>query len=549
MNFAEIIYQAVLFTATYFLFNRIVTKLFFKNRQEMLIGWQQVIFLFFIGATVQYFVQRNVSDVVVDQQQVVSCGQSGQAVSAPENIIVASPLNLSVDFIPTKEFESVTTNVSTKLADYVFSSRGAILQSMTMHWQDHSKPIDMMSDDAQGFLIGLDQQTPLEYQLVSNALSQDQKTHIVTYKTLDSHPSITKTFFVHTDSYQIDVKVSVDGDREKSQHLRLFMPSSKFVEELKGLVNKSSGADTLVLSDIALDKTEMLQKFWLEPALFGFSSKFSATVCFAALPGSIARAYFKKSNENQYQVVLESKAFNDSMQTSWSFYYGPKTSKALAHVAPRLSCIVEYGMLTFLAKPLANFLDFLKEKAGNYGMAIILIALLIKLLMLPFTLRGEKGLRQQAEFEKKRQYLQQKFGHDKAALDQAMAELIQKHGLPIFAGCLPMLMNLPVFFALNKVLTNSMELYGSSFLWLPDLSAADPYYVLSLLTLIGMVFAPGVQSGPRQAFSRYGFALFVASITSYLASGLALFIVVNSLFGIAQNWAVKNIRWLSIRFA
>lgn len=549
MNFAEIIYQAVLFTATYFLFNRIFTKLFFKNREEMLIGWRQVVFLFLTGAIVQYFVQRNSSDVIVDQQPIVSRSQPGQGISAPETLTVASPLNLTTDFISTEEFEPVTTNVSTKLADYVFSSRGAILQSMTMHWQDHSKPIEMIAENAQGFLIALDQQTHLEYQLVSSALSEDEKTHVVTYKSMGTHPSMTKTFVIHTDSYQIDVKVAIEGDREKVQHLRLLMPASKFVEELKGLVNKTGDIDKLVLNDIALDKPEMLQKFWLEPTVFGFSSKFSATICFAALPGSIARAYFKKFNENQYQTILESKEFNGSMNASWSFYYGPKTSKALAVVAPRLSSVVEYGMLTFLAKPLANFLDFLKEQTGNYGMAIILIALLIKLLMLPFTLRGEKGLRQQAEFEKKRQYLQQKFGHDKAALDQAMAELIQKHGLPIFSGCLPMLMNLPVFFALNKVLTNSMELYGSSFLWLPDLSAADPYYVLSVLTLIGMVFAPAVQSGPRQAFSRYGFALFVASITSYLASGLALFIVVNSLFGIAQNWAVKNIRWLAVRFA
>src|SRR3990167_3199302 len=112
----------------------------------------------------------------------------------------------------------------------------------------------MIAQNAQGFLIALDEQTPLEYQLISSALSEDEKTHIVIYKTMGIHPSITKTFVIHTDSYQIDVNVAVDGDREKVQHLRMLMPASKFVEELKGLVNKPSDSDKLVLNDIALDK-------------------------------------------------------------------------------------------------------------------------------------------------------------------------------------------------------------------------------------------------------------------------------------------------------
>ena len=114
-----------------------------------------------------------------------------------------------------------------------------------------------------------------------------------------------------------------------------------------------------------------------------------------------------------------------------------------------------------------------------------------------------------------------------------------------------MLLNIPVFIALNKVLTSSTELYGASFLWLPDLSAADPYYILSIATFVGMLFAPGMQAagGPRQMFSKIGFALFLAAVTSYLASGLALFVVLNTLFGVAQSFVVKKIRWLAARYA
>ena len=200
---------------------------------------------------------------------------------------------------------------------------------------------------------------------------------------------------------------------------------------------------------------------------------------------------------------------------------------------------MQYGWLTFIAKPMMQFLIYLKEKTGNYGIAIILLTLLLNLVLLPFRLKGERSMKKQAEFEKKRAYLQQKFRDDRESYERAMAELINKQGVPMLTGCLPMLLNIPVFFSLNKILSSAIELHGAQFAWLPDLSAQDPYYILSILVFSGMIFSSNTGNDPRQWASRLGFGLVIGAVSAYLASGLALYLAVNTLATVVQSWIVR----------
>lgn len=558
MNFAEIIYQSALFTATFFIFNKLFSRYIFKNREADSISLSKIIGMFTMyvvfGSVVNFFIDKYNSPVASQQavsQQIAQQGAesfvSGQGVVAPSAQVVATPLHLDVDFASEMHDAQLTTIV-TDLAEYTFSSRAATLEAMTLLWQ-HGTRVIMLGKSDQYFALALDGETPVDFKLISSEEINDGAAHELVYQSMQGRTVIEKKFIISKNSYQIDVLASCKHLTENAQ-VRLLVPAPVMTDELAGVVNVAGMGDRMKINDIALNKTENLSKFWFEPKLFGFSTKFFTNVCFASNLQANGRVYFKQFEDKTYQAIFESKPCDQEAHLSWSFYFGPKSAQDLKKVSPALPVLVNYGMLSFFAKPLANLLTFVKEKTGNYGLAIMLVALLLKLLMLPFTLRGERGMRQQAEFEKKRIYLQQKFKHDKAALDQATAELIQKHGLPIFSGCLPMLLNIPVFIALNKVLTSSTELYGASFLWLPDLSAADPYYILSLITFIGMLFAPSMQAagGPRQMFSKIGFALFLAAVTSYLASGLALFVVLNTLFGVVQSAAVKNIRWLTARY-
>lgn len=115
-------------------------------------------------------------------------------------------------------------------------------------------------------------------------------------------------------------------------------------------------------------------------------------------------------------------------------------------------------------------------------------------------------------------------------LDQQKAELIKKHGIPGIAGCLPLLLTLPILFSLNTVLSNAIELYGAPFLWIKNLYAVDPYHILPILTGLAMAATPVTDNDdPKKSLSRYAMALLMATIAWYLSSGLVLFILMNSI--------------------
>lgn len=464
---------------------------------------------------------------------------SGQSFTAPEIKDIQKPLSLCIDFSEESNIEESITEVVTDLAKYKFSSYAASLQSVELLWQNGEKLIPMINTCVPSFFVGLSEKTPYNYELISSEKTSDNLAHVLKYRAQIKDGFVYKTFVIHTKTYQIDINFSVEQKDMTDEVARLFVSAPFSSEDLKGIVNKSAGLSSLKIQDINLSNEKTFKDFWFEPKVFGFASKFLTSICFDSKNGAISRAYFKKIDDVQNQAILESKKLVSGKEVSWSLYVGPKTVEGLTAVSKDLTVLMQYGWISFIAKPMVKLLVYIKEKTGNYGIAIILLTLLLKLILLPFTLKGERSMKKHSEFEKKRQYLQQKFRHDKAAYEQAMAELINKQGVPLLSGCLPMFLNIPVFLSLNKILSSSIELHGASFLWLSDLSASDPYYILSIIVFLAMAISPNMGNDPRQWASRFGFALFIGAVSAYLASGLALFIAVNTLATVLQSYVVK----------
>ena len=550
---AEIVYQATIYTVMFFVFNAFFNIYVFKTRENQWPSFTRILstvlgFILYISI-LRYFLIGVPKPQETNKEVPAVFVTSGQAFSAAEFEKIQKPLNLDIDFVADVCCSPVLTDIETDLARYTFSSHGAALEAMEFSWQDGSKQVAMLPARSNCFLVGLSGQTPMEYEFVRSYDVDDLDALAVEYIARHNHGTITKTFVVYKKTYRVDVKVSLDGKSMEGESVRLFFGMPLLVDEFKGVVSSATNSNQVSLQDVSLDKADTFKQFWFEPKTFGLTQKFVSQVCFASSQDATQRAYFKKLGNKHFQAILESKALSKNSEISWSFYMGPKTVSSMAAVEPYLSGLVQYGWLNPISKPLFKLLMYLKNEFGSYGIAIILLALLLKLLMLPFTLKGEKSLKQQAEFEKKRAYLQQKFKNDKAALDQANAELLQKYGMPMLSGCLPMLLNIPVFVALNKVLTTSIELHGASFLWIPDLSVSDPYYVLSCLMFVGIIFKPAVNQGPRQFVSRFGMGLLVSAFTSYLASGLAMYIALSTLFDLVQSFVVRNIGFFSKRLA
>src|SRR5690606_16972916 len=168
-------------------------------------------------------------------------------------------------------------------------------------------------------------------------------------------------------------------------------------------------------------------------------------------------------------------------------FIGPKLQDQLAEAAPKLELAVDYGMLTIIAEPLFWLLDKIHTLVGNWGWAIILLTVLIKLVFYKLSETSGKSMAKMRRMQPKMQALKERYGDDREKLNRAMMELYQKEKINPFAGCLPILIQMPVFIALYWVLLESVELRQAEWiLWVNDLSSPDRFYILPVLMGLAM---------------------------------------------------------------
>ncbi|OFZ80110.1 MAG: hypothetical protein A3K03_12300, partial [Bdellovibrionales bacterium RIFOXYD1_FULL_44_7] len=168
-------------------------------------------------------------------------------------------------------------------------------------------------------------------------------------------------------------------------------------------------------------------------------------------------------------------------------YFGPKELDLLRSVEPTLDNTVDFGWFTVIAYPLLKVMKWFYDLFHNYGVSIILLTVLVKLLTYPLTYKSMKSMKEMAKLQPQLQKLREKHKDNKEALNKEMLTMMKSHGYNPMAGCLPILIQMPVFFALYRVLYGSIELYQAPFmLWIQDLSMKDPYYVTPVLLTVIM---------------------------------------------------------------
>ena len=226
-------------------------------------------------------------------------------------------------------------------------------------------------------------------------------------------------------------------------------------------------------------------------------------------------------------------------------YIGPKEYKVLHSIDPMLTNAIEYGWFTFAAKPLFALLAWLYGIFGNWGWAIIALTAIIRVVLYPLTHKGMVSMQKMKELAPKLKELKQKYGKDPQRLNAATMEMYKKHGANPLGGCLPMLLQIPVFFALYRTLLNAVELQGAPWiLWIDDLSRMDPYYVLPILMGASMYLqqrmTPNNFTDPMQEkIFKYLPIIFTFFFVTF-PSGLVLYWFVNNLFSIAQQYIVNQ---------
>jgi YidC/Oxa1 family membrane protein insertase len=226
-------------------------------------------------------------------------------------------------------------------------------------------------------------------------------------------------------------------------------------------------------------------------------------------------------------------------------YIGPKEHKVLKAIDPILTNAIEYGWFTFAAKPIFALLSWLHGIFGNWGWAIIALTAIIRAVLYPLTYKGMVSMQKMKELAPKMKELKEKYGKDPQKLNAMTMEMYKKHGANPLGGCLPMLLQIPVFFALYRTLLNAVELQGAPWiLWIDDLSRMDPYYVLPILMGASMFLqqriTPNNFTDPMQEkIFKYLPVVFTFFFVTF-PSGLVLYWFVNNLFSIAQQFIVNQ---------
>ena len=362
--------------------------------------------------------------------------------------------------------------------------------------------------------------------------------------TLDSEPkkvtltqklsslTLTKEITFYNDGhYDIDVKLSQD------KRYFIYLGQRPVITEQMMTVSGAMVYTDDELVTIIEDGDAEGRKTFTGVELISAFDQYSATIMYGfSKDTSVIVERDRDDNPIVYFDALQNMSFNG--------YIGQKEYKVLKNIKPVLVNAIEYGWFTFAAKPLFQLLSWLHGIFGNWGWAIIALTILIRAILYPLTAKGMLSMAKMKDIAPEVKAIQEKYKDQKEKSGQAVMAFYQKKGVNPLGGCLPMLLQIPVFFAIYRVLLNAVELQGAPWLfWINDLSRMDNYYILPVLMGASMYYqqklTPNNFTDPMQE-KVFKFLPVVFTIFFFtFPSGLVLYWFVNNLFSIGQQFIVN----------
>ncbi len=366
---------------------------------------------------------------------------------------------------------------------------------------------------------------------------------------------VTKQFVFHRGSYKIDVNQLVENGsaqpwsgRAYRQLLRTPPPSG---EKQSFVYTYTGGAIYSPEDKYQKIKFEKMSEEALKREVTGGWVGMLQHYFFAAwVPPAQEQDHFYSAalSGDRYQIGCYSPqvqvASGASHTFSGSLVVGPKLQNQLREIAPGLDLVVDYGWLTVLAQPIFWLLEKLHALFGNWGWAIIVLTLLIKLAFFKLSETSYKSMANMRRMTPRMQALKERFGDDKEKLNQAMMDLYRKEKINPLGGCLPIVIQIPVFIALYWVLAEAVELRQAPFIfWITDLSVKDPYFVLPVIMGVSMFIQQKLNPtppDPMQAKIMMALPFVFGVFFAFFPSGLVLYWVVNNILSIAQQWYITR---------
>jgi YidC/Oxa1 family membrane protein insertase len=364
--------------------------------------------------------------------------------------------------------------------------------------------------------------------------------------------TLRRTFTFHEGKYSIDLQEELanSGAARKEGALQLVLKSR--VEDAKGdtrfeVHGPVTFADNSLQAPKIADVGKEAKSYDKGVLWSGFNDKYFLSAVIAT-EGSIAGVRIAEKN-SYVDNVISSPVFpldpGKGRTISYRLFFGPKDLDILKAQGSRLEEAIDYGWFSAIAKPLLYALKYFYRYTGNYGMAIIIITVILKIIFFPLTHKSYKSMKEMQKIQPMMTKLKEKFKDDRDGLNRAVMELYKEHKVNPLGGCLPMIVQIPVFFALYKALMFSIELRHAPFvLWITDLSAKDPFYVTPIIMGVTMVIqqrmTPTAGMDPIQAKMMMALPVVFTFMFLNFPSGLVLYWLVNNILTIAQQYYINK---------
>jgi len=403
-------------------------------------------------------------------------------------------------------------------------------------------------------ILGLNEAKPLEVRFSDTALNEEAFKTPYTYNGATnvnvSNGAQTLTFVQKLSTVTLTKKLTVEPTGAYSLAVSTSAPKRYFITPghrpmadtsmymlVRGALIKDTDDITLTVEDGDATGNEVVKNAKIASAF----DRYVASM-FYSFDKGMNVSVVQEKDENPLLFV------EGSEKLQLGGYIGPKEYKILDAINPELTDTIEFGFFTFLSRPFFKVLLWINDTVGNWGWAIIIFTLLVKLILFPLSYKGMMSMQKLKDLAPKMKELKAKFKDDPAKMNMKMMEMYKKEGANPMGGCLPMLLQIPVFFALYRVLLNADELQGAHWIhgWIENLAAADPYYILPVLMGVSMWFqqkiTPNNFTDPLQEkiFQWFPVIMALMFIIMPFPSGLVLYWVVNNIFTIGQQYVINN---------
>jgi len=474
-----------------------------------------------------------------------------KSVSVPENKTPRLPLQ--------------QTSIDTSLYQARLSSEGGILESFRV--KGYRETTAKNSPFVDLFATSPDQNLSLEFREANFSLPEKMDfevlqagTHSVEYRWKSPEILLSKKINWDENNYSAHVKVSVENLSDKSLQgsLGLRLESRQHVHKGGGwgfLKAPENLKYPVLYPEKGIvrhpDVKELPQKTE-EKGLFqwaGLEDQYFLWAIVSRALSSETRVEYGWREEN----ILYSELFYpkeifapaSKLEKEFTLYVGPKDIEHLKILGVHLEDSVDYGWFSVVAHPILFLLKFFHRWVGNWGVAIILLTVFIKLILHPVNKKTLESMKAMQKLQPKLVEIREKYKNDKERLNVEMMNLFKTHKVNPMGGCLPMLLQMPVYIALYKVLYNAIELYHAPFFWFyKDLSAPDPYFISPVLLGVFMVLqqkmTPSTYQDPAQAKMMLFMPIMFSAFMLFLPSGLVIYIFVNTLMTVIQQYTHQH---------